>query len=296
MIDPNNKLIIIVGPTASGKTQLAVDLAQRYDGEIICADSRTIYRGMDIGTAKPTLVEQSLVPHHLLDILNPDQAFSAQEFKRQGEALIADIQRRGKLPFIVGGTGLYAYAVAYDYQFPAGPRTAERAQLEQTPLAELVSRLQREDPERAAEIDLRNPRRVIRAIETVGQPRQQTAALLANVCMLGLRPAMDTLNKNIIHRTRAMLQVGLVAEVQQIISKYGPDLEVLRSPGYAEIIDALSGKTSIEEAEVLINLHTRQLVKRQLTWFKRNPDICWLETSADAEALVRSFLDTKLIG
>jgi tRNA dimethylallyltransferase len=292
MLNKNIKLIIIIGPTASGKTQLALELAQQYQGEVICADSRTIYRGMDIGTAKPTAQERALVPHHLLDIAAPNEIFSAQQFKSQATALIGDISSRGRVPFMVGGTGLYAYSVAYDFQFPAGPRTADRAELEQVPLPELVARLEREDPERAAEIDLKNPRRVIRALETMGQPRQKAPALPSNILLLGLRPDMESLNNKIVQRTRTMFQIGLVAEVQKIMAEYGSDLEVLRSPGYAEIIDALAGKSSLVEAELLINLHTRQLVKRQLTWFKRNPDIHWLEDAAAAEPLVRAFLAT----
>jgi len=268
-------------------------LAKTYDGEIICADSRTIYRGMDIGTAKPTASDQAAVAHHLLDIIEPGEAYSAAQFKVEAERAIADISERRRLPVVVGGTGLYVNALLYDYQFPAGARDEVRFALEQLPLEQLVERLRLEDPEMAAQIDLQNPRRVIRAIETIGQPRHKTVQLNSNILLVGLRPPEEQLNKQIIHRTQAMFQVGLIDEGRHLFSKYGTDLEAFRSPGYAEIIDYLAGRTSRQQAEELINLHTRQLLRRQLTWFKRNPDIKWCETPAQAEALVAVWLKDR---
>ncbi len=290
MIDQNTKLITILGPTASGKTDLALDLAERHNGEIICADSRTIYREMDIGTAKPSAADQARVRHHLLDIRNPDETMSAAEFKELAELAIRDISNRGKVPFLVGGTGLYAYAVIYDYKFPAGPRTNEREKLEQLPLVELVARLLREDPERSTEIDLQNPRRVIRALETVGQPREKATQLPSNALLLALRPSQDELEQRIKLRTGAMLAGGLVDEVKRLVEKYGANLESLRSIDYAEIIDFLAKNISVEKCEELINLHTKQLVKRQLTWLKRNDEIRWLANSSEADVLVEQFL------
>lgn len=292
MVDSDIQLITLIGPTASGKTALALDLARKFGGEIVCADSRTIYRGMNIGTAKPTEEERRQVKHHLLDLCDPDETFSAQQFKQAAEVAIQETRGRGKIPFLVGGTGLYVYSVVYDFQFPAGERTAERVELEARPLSELVERLWREDPERAAEIDLQNPRRVIRALETIGQPGQRAMQLPENICLLGLWPPEEVLNKKIVQRTEAMLQMGLVAEVRGIIDKYGPDLEVLRSPGYAEVCAYVRGEIDLAEVGDLINLRTRQLVKRQLTWFKRNQDITWLDDGASAEPLVRQFLES----
>ncbi len=291
MIDPAIKYLALVGPTASGKTALAVDLAEQLGGEIICADSRTVYAGLDIGTAKPTAAEQARVPHHLLDVVSPQETYSAQTFKVAAEAAMADIAARGRIPLLVGGTGLYVYAVVYDYQFPAGPRTQLRVELEHQSLEDLVERLWREDPDRAAEIDLQNPRRVIRALETVGQPRQRQAPLPSNVFLGGLRRPQDVMNKNIVQRTHQMVEAGLVTEVEAVVAKYDSNLEVLKSPGYAEIIDYLRGATTLPQAEELISLHTRQLVRRQLTWFKRNPDIQWFERPDELAVRAKAFLN-----
>lgn len=270
-----------------------MSLAQRYEGEIICADSRTIYRGMDIGTAKPTAADRELVPHHLLDLIEPGETYSAAQFKTAAERTISSISQRNNLPIVVGGTGLYVNALLYDYQFPAGARNDHRAEFEWLPLEQLVDQLRREDPEMAAQIDLKNPRRVIRALETVGQSRQKAMQLNPKSLLLGLKPSEEQLNKQIIHRTQAMFQVGLIDEGRHLFSKYGTDLEAFRSPGYAEIIDFLAGRTTRQEAEDLINLHTRQLVRRQLTWFKRNLDIRWCETPDEAEALVAVWLKDR---
>jgi tRNA dimethylallyltransferase len=279
-------LIAIVGPTASGKSSLAMALAKQYNGEIIAADSRTIYRGMDIGTAKPTLEDQAKVQHHLLDVIEPGDTYSAAQFKLAAQAEIKAIHARVHLPIVVGGTGLYAYGLLYDYQFPAGAHNELRQELEGLPLSALVERLQREDPEMAAIVDLKNSRRVIRALETVGQPRQSAQRLKSNVLLVGLRPQINDLNKKIVQRTHTMLQIGLVAEVRDLVAKYGPEHELFRSPGYAEIIDFLADNTTLDEAEELINLHTRQLVRRQLTWFKRNSDIRWFESIDESKAAI----------
>jgi len=290
MIDPSTKLIAICGPTASGKSELAIQLAEEFNGEIVCADSRTIYRGMDIGTAKPTVEDQRRVPHHLLDIINPDVQLSAGEFKRQAEAAIADIVARGKVPFLVGGSGLYLYGVVYDYQFPAGPANDLRAELEVKSLEELVERLQQGDPELAAAIDLKNRRRVVRALETMGQPRVKQPHLPDSILLLGLRPKEAILNTNITQRTERMFQIGLVDEARNLAEKYGPNCPALASPGYAEILPYLGGEIDHGQMRELINLHTRQLVKRQLTWYRRNGEIKWLEDPAEAGKLVSSFL------
>ena len=281
MIITKNDIIAIIGPTASGKTALAIEIAKRHNGEIICADSRTIYRGMNIGTAKPTLIERKGIVHHLLDIIEPNESYSAQKFKRAAEALIEEIAGRGKLPIIVGGTGLYVYALLYDYTFPAGGRTEERAAMEMRSLDELIAELQQKDPDLAAEIDLQNKRRVIRAIETAGLPRHRAEQLKSNILLMGLRPEMAVLDTNITQRTEHMIQIGLVEEVSKIADIFGAEIEVLCSPGYVEIIEFIAGRITFDEAKELICLHTRQLVKRQLTWFKRNSEINWVE---DAQA------------
>jgi tRNA dimethylallyltransferase len=293
LMDAHNKLVAIVGPTASGKTALSLNLAKQFDGEIICADSRTIYRDMNIGTAKPTKAEQSLVPHHLLDLILPDMSFSAQEFQQAAKIEISAMYGRHRVPFLVGGSGLYAYSVVYDYSFPAGAQSPLRAYLESLPLAQLVAKLTAEDLDKASEIDLHNPRRVIRALETAGQPRPHKSQLPSSVLLLGLKTNNEQLNQKIAQRTRSMIQIGLVAEVEKLVNLYGTSCDALRSPGYSEIIDYLSGKFTLDEAEKLINLHTLQLVKKQHTWYRRNKDIRWLERPEDASGIVSTFLGSR---
>lgn len=290
MITTYNAIIALIGPTASGKTALGIELAKRHNGEILCADSRTIYTGMDIGTAKPNESERDGIVHHFLDLIVPEQSYSAQEFKLAAEVVIEDIIARDKTPIIVGGTGLYVYALLYDYTFPAGGRSQDRAVMESRELSDLVTELQIKDPQLALEIDLQNKRRVIRAIETAGLPRQKAMKLKSNIVLLGLSPEISILDTNITQRTKRMVQIGLVDEVRDLVKKYGSEIEVLRSPGYAEIITFLAGDISLEEAQRLIVLHTRQLVKRQLTWFKRNEEILWVETAQEGLQLAEAWL------
>lgn len=270
MVAAVKPLVAILGPTGSGKSDLAMKLARSFDGEIICADSRTIYRGMDIGTAKPSAADQKQVRHHLLDLVNPDEMYSAAQFKQAALEAVNQIRSRGNLPILVGGSGLYAYAVLYDYQFPAGARNKHREDLEGRPLGELVAKLEQSDPESAASIDLKNPRRVIRALETIGQPRQRQQ-LSPNTILIGLHPG--NLEERIKSRTSQMIERGLVEEMRRLVDKYPSNQEVFKSPGYAEVVDCLEGRIKIDEIESLISLHTRQLAKRQLTWLRRNSDI-----------------------
>lgn len=283
-------LIAIVGSTASGKTGLALQIAQRCNSEIICADSRTVYRGLDIGTAKPTREEQALIPHHLLDLLEPNQRYNAAQFKADALAAITSIHARGRIPLLVGGSGLYINAVLYDYHFPAGSSNSLRRELESLPLTDLVARLQQLDPERAAEIDLRNPRRVIRAIETAGQPQTAPKTLPSNAIIIGLDPGLPELERRIKERTHQMLSAGLGKEVQALMQRFDPVIEPLRSVGYSESIAYLRKEITAKELESQISLHTRQLAKRQITWFKRNPDIRWVTTPAAGLELATDLL------
>jgi len=287
MVTPR-KLIAIVGPTASGKTGLALQLAQKVPAEIICADSRTIYKRMDIGTAKPSVEEQGGVPHHMLDILNPDQPYSASEFKDDAGLLIQDIGSRNKLPVVVGGTGLYVTALLYDYEFPAGADNTLRKALELKELTELQDELRQRDPEAFRTVDTKNKRRVIRAIETIGQPRSRNKQLPENCLLVGLNPPMEELEKRIQKRTKQMLSEGLVSEVKKLLNNYGKAAEPLQTVGYREVIEYIEGRHTLEETERLINLHTRQLAKRQLTWFKRNKDIVWFHNTEQAIAYIGS--------
>lgn len=283
-------LVAVVGPTASGKTDLAITLAKRYSGEVICADSRTIYRGMDIGTAKPTMIERTGIVHHGLDILSPNEAYSAAEFKNFAEKTTTEVCERGNLPIITGGTGLYLWAFLYNYSFPAGTRNHFRTELEQKSLSWLTADLKQKDPEAYAEVDLKNKRRVIRAIETAGQPKNRSTNLRNGCILVGLCPEFELLEKNIQKRTEKMVKQGLVNEVKKLVEQYGSNTESLQSVGYKEIIEYLNGSYSLEEAKRLISLHTRQLAKRQMTWFKRNKDIQWVETAEQAEQIIKEKL------
>jgi tRNA dimethylallyltransferase len=290
MIEQTTKLITILGPTASGKTDLALELAERYNGEIICADSRTIYRGMDIGTAKPTAEEQARVPHHLLDVVDPGETLSVAAYKTLAEAAMADITARGRVPFLVGGSGLYIDAVLFDYQFPAQADPVRRARLETMTADELRELLAAEDAAAYAVIDIRNRRRLIRALETVGQDRSRRATVRADTLVLGLVLNKEIMQQRIALRIEKMLAQGFLDEVRQIGTTYGWESEAMSGIGYRAFKDVIVGTKTIEAAAADIARGDMMLVKKQLTWFRRNPAIQWLEDPAAAEPLVRDFL------
>lgn len=290
MINPDVKLIAIVGPTASGKTDLALDLAERFDGEIVCADSRTIYRGMDIGTAKPTTDERARVPHHLLDVADPGERLSAGAFKALAEAAINDIWARKRVPFLVGGSGLYIDAVLFDYRFPEEADPEWRAQLEEMSDDELRELLAAEDPEAFVRVDLANRRRVVRAIETAGQAKGRSNTIRPRTLVLGTLVNKEIIQERIKKRIEKMLERGFFDEVRQIGTKYGWESEALDVIGYRAFKDAVLGNKTIDEAKEDFLRGDMTLVKKQLTWFKRNPAIHWLGSPAEAESLVWDFL------
>ena len=284
-----SKLVAIVGPTASGKSELGMQIARQFRGEIICADSRTIYKGMNIGTAKPSKADQSEISHHLLDLIEPGQNYSAAEFKAAALQAISEIDSRGHLPIIVGGSGLYAYAVLYDYQFPAGPPNQLRDQLQQLPGDQLVEKLKAVDPEAVEMIDLKNPRRVIRAIETAGLPKTHSQ-LMPAALLVGLRPNIETLRQRITQRVDAMVEAGFIDEVKVVIKRHGWENEATTSIGYRAFRDYIEGSLSLNDAKDAFARGDLALAKRQLTWFKRNPDINWFEDVPTAERFIVSQL------
>ncbi len=290
MIDSKIKLITIVGPTASGKTDLALNLAEEFGGEIVCADSRTIYRGMDIGTAKPTTEERARVQHHMLDVVDPGEVLSVAAFKALAESAIEDIAARGKVPFLVGGSGLYIDAVLFDYQFPAQTDPELRRRLEAMGDDELLELLVAEDSVESRRIDLANRRRVIRAIETAGHGRDRQDAVRANTLIIGLG-----LNKNIVQgriekRVQKMLAEGFLEEVQKMGSTYGWDPEAMSAVGYRAFKDVVLGAKTVEQGVADDVRGEMMLVKKQLTWFRRNKAIRWLEDVGEARVLVERFL------
>jgi tRNA dimethylallyltransferase len=293
-------VLFIVGPTAAGKTRLALSLAQRFPGEIINADSRQVYRGMDIGTAKPTLAERSQAPHHLVDILAPDADFSLGAFLRLARTAIADIAGRGRLPIVVGGTGQYAWAMVEGWQVPEAPPDPQlRHSLEQQAAAQgpeaLYRELQALNPRRAAQLDPRNVRRVIRALEVHRASQHSESGSMGKVppgfqpLVIGLTLARDELYRRIDDRVDQMLAAGFLEEVRRL-SELGCPLGQgpLASPGYRELGQHLAGEMSLAEAVQRTKYQTHRLARRQYTWFKlRDPRIHWLN-AADASLVERA--------
>jgi tRNA dimethylallyltransferase len=289
-------LLVILGPTASGKSQLAMELAGKFDGEIICADSRTAYRYTDIGTAKPQRDDMLQIKHHLLDIKNPDESFSASEFKDMAEKCISTISEKGKLPIMAGGSGLYIDSVLFDYQFPPIASPEKRAELEAMPLADLTARLEQADPEAAVNVDIKNRRRLIRAIETAGQPKTRANRLRPQTLVLGITMDKNVIQNRISKRAEFMLSKGLFFEVKQLAEQYGWDAPGLSAPAYKAFKGAVLGQQNAQKSLAQFIALDAALAKRQMTWFKRNPHIQWLDGADPAElnrqagSLVERFL------
>jgi tRNA dimethylallyltransferase len=294
------KLICIVGPTASGKTALAIALAKKFNGEIVSADSRQVYRGMDIGTAKPNRVEQKSAKHFLFDLKNPDQPYTVGQYKKDALRAISQITRAGKMPFLVGGTGLYVWAVTDNLEFPrVKPNRNLRKKLERLwqtrGLHYLFGKLTTLDPEAAHIVDPRNPRRVIRALEvTIASKKPFTkqrrrGAKLVEPLLVGLNLPADELKQRIRQHTKLMLRRGLVAETKKLVKKYGFRRVPFDAIGYRESIDFLQGRLPLAELENEINKNTWRYAKRQMTWFKKMP-VTWIKRPAEAKKLIRRFL------
>ncbi len=282
------RLLAIVGPTAVGKTALALRLAERFHGAVISADSRLVYRGMDIGTAKPAPEERARVPHYLVDIIDPDEPFGLAQYQELAYQAIADAHGQGFLPMLVGGTGQYVWAVLEGWSIPrVPPQPALRAELEelarrQGPEA-LHRRLAELDPAAAGRIDPRNVRRVIRALEvclTAGAPiseLQRKNPPAYDALIIGLRMERERLYARIDARVEQMMAAGLVEEVRGLLAAgYPPDLPAFSSVGYRQIIAYLRGETTLEEAVARIKRDTRRLVHQQSIWFRADdPRIRW---------------------
>ncbi len=307
---PLRPLVAIVGPTAVGKSEVALILAERLNGEIVSADSRQIYRGMDIGTAKPTPEERARVPHHLIDVTDPDRPLTLAEYQRMAYAAIEEIHRRGRLPFLVGGTGLYVWAVVEGWQIPpAPPDPALRRALEERAQREgpgaLYEELRRLDPEAAARIDPRNLRRVIRALEVcyrTGQPfsaqRRKSPPPYATI-MIGLTRPREELYRRIDERVERMIAAGLIEEVRHLAERYPWELPAMTGLGYRQIGAYLRGEISLEEAIRRIRSATRAFVHHQYNWFRlEDPRIRWFDLSRvgveDIEAWLREELARRL--
>jgi tRNA dimethylallyltransferase len=308
---PSHKLplILIVGPTAVGKTEIAILLAERLRGEIISADSRLFYRGMDIGTAKPTREEQARVPHHLIDIADPDEILSLAVFQQKAREAITDIHTRNKIPFLVGGTGQYIRAVTEGWR-PAEvePHETLRAELgrmkEERGLNWLYEKLRELDPAAAEKIDPRNYRRTIRAIEVIlttgkkfSEQRGQSESPY-HLITIGLTRPRAELYQRVDQRIETMFANGFLDEVKSLLAKgYSPSLPSMSAIGYRESIRVIQGELGEREAKAQIRRATRVFVRRQANWFKESdPNIKWFRVEAGVVGEIESYIRGSLPG
>ncbi len=284
---PSSPIAALVGPTGSGKTDLSLALARRMPLEILVADSRQVYRSMDIGTAKPDAAARATVPHHLIDLVAPDEPFTVADWATTARRLIPEVSARGRLPLVVAGGGLYLAALLEGYRFGSAPDPWEREQLAEELAAvgvgELAERLRQVDPAAANRTDLRNPRRVTRALERsapaggTATPPPAAQPWGGRVVMIGLGRPRDELNRRIDARAAWLFANGLLIEVQALLAAgHDPRRPPLTGHGYGEAARYLAGEWSLEEAVAVTARRTRQYAKRQSTWFGRDPRIVWL--------------------
>jgi tRNA dimethylallyltransferase len=301
-------LIVVVGPTAVGKTEIAIGLARELGGEIVSADSRLFYRGMDIGTAKPRREEQAQVPHHLIDIVDPDETLSLAVFQKMAQDAIAGIRKNDKLPLLVGGTGQYIRAVTEGWRPPeVQPDPQLRAELERLKTERgadwLHQRLGALDPEAAAKIDARNARRTMRALEVIFATGRRFSEQRGHgnpayhQITIGLKRPRPELYSRIDARIESMFGAGLPDEVRKLLAQgYGPNLPALSAIGYRECIRVLQGDWTLEQAKTEMRRATRMYVRRQANWFKEaDPGIRWFEAGdPGCQASILAFIRNEL--
>jgi tRNA dimethylallyltransferase len=300
-------LVIIIGPTAVGKTELALKLAERLNGEIISADSRLFYRGMDIGTAKPSIEDMSRMPHQLINVANPDETWSLAVFQQKAREAIADLHKRNKLPFLVGGTGQYIRAVTEGWTPPeVHPDSRLRTVLEalaheHSPIW-LHDKLRILDPAAAEKIDARNVRRTIRALEVIFtngrlfSSQRGTSSSDYYLITIGLKRPRPELYARIDERIETMFDQGLLDEVKTLLaSGYSEDLPSLSAIGYREAVAVVKNKMTLKEAKTQMKRTTRVFVRRQGNWFKEdNPEIKWFEMNPETSRLVEEYIRASL--
>lgn len=287
------RLLVLIGPTAVGKTNLSLKLAELYNAEIISGDSMQVYRGMDIGTAKASLEERQRIKHHLIDIRQPDESYSVSDFQLHARKSAQDIARRGRLPFLVGGTGLYVEAACYDYQFTDAPsdevyRKTLQETADQFGVNYLHDQLKRVDPVSAQKIHPNNVRRVIRALEVYEVTRiplsehmkNQTKKPYYQLCIICLTMDRSKLYERINARVDLMMEQGLVEEVENLLAQgYDRSLVSMQGLGYKEIAAYLHGECSREQAVHDLKQGTRRFAKRQLSWFRHMKDVAWVDVT-----------------
>jgi tRNA dimethylallyltransferase len=286
------RLVVLIGPTAVGKTKMSIELAKRLNAEIISGDSMQIYRGMDIGTAKIKPEEMEGIPHHLIDIKDPAESFSVAEFQQLVRPLIRDIAKRGKLPMIVGGTGLYIQSVIYDYRFSDAPsdeayrrKLRRMAQEQEGGEMLLYEQLKEVDPESAERIHPRNMKRVIRALEVyhcTGKPlsewqRAETRELLYDAAVVGLTMEREALYGRINERVDHMIEEGLLEEVRALYERGLRDCQSVQAIGYKELYAYFDGELTLQEAIEQLKQNSRRYAKRQLTWFRNKMPVQWFD-------------------
>ena len=300
-------LFLIVGPTAVGKTEIAIQLAERLNGEIVSADSRLFYQGMDIGTAKPTRKEQARVPHHLIDIANPDEILSLAVFQQKAREAIAGIHKRDKLPFLVGGTGQYVRAVTEGWTPPeVGPDKQLRDKLEKEKAENgsywLHDKLRSLDPVAAEKIDARNYRRTIRALEVImrtgrkfSEQRRQSESPY-HLISIGLTRPRAELYERVDQRIDQMFANELLEEVRSLLAKgYSPTLPTMSAIGYRECIRVVRGELTEEQAKAEIRRATRVFVRRQANWFKESdPNIKWFRVESGVVEEIQEYVQRKI--
>jgi len=306
-------VILIVGPTAAGKTELAIRLAERMNAEIVSVDSRLFYRGMNIGTAKPSKEEMARVRHHLIDIVNPDETLSLAVFQQMAQEVIADIHERGRLPFLVGGTGQYVRAVTQGWS-PPEVKADEKLRVVLEQMREergkewLHAKLQLLDSDAAKAIDLRNVRRTIRALEvifTTGRKfsdQRGSGDSLYPLLTIGLTRPREELYQRVDKRIEKMFADGLLDEARSLLARgYSPDLPSLSAIGYRECVSVVKGQMTVEQAKVEMRRLTRIFVRRQSNWFKESdPDIHWFHPEnknilSEIETLIRNFVKNQVL-
>lgn len=283
-------LVVIVGPTASGKSSAAMEVARLFDGEIVCADSRTVYKGMDIGTAKPSYLDREEIPHHLLDIIDPSESFSAARFKQLANGAIQDILDRRRLPILVGGTGLYVDSVLFDYKFPDKPDGILRQRLETMSVEEL----QLEIAARCLQLpeNIKNKRHLSRVIELNGRQGKKSS-MVSNSLVIGINPGLEIISKNIDNRIEQMMVQGYLSELRELVTKFGWDAPGLQSTSYRAFKYYINGVATLDESIAAFHRNDYQLARRQLTWFRRNKSIHWVNKQIEVVDFLTTILNKK---
>jgi tRNA dimethylallyltransferase len=297
----NNKLIVILGPTASGKTDLSIKLAKKFNGEVISADSRQVYKGMDIGSGKVTKKEMDGVPHYLLDVANPKNRFSVVQYQKLALKAVKNIQKKDKIPILVGGTGFYIQSIVDGIIIPeVKPDWALRKKLEELTNEQLFKKLEKLDPERAASIDRNNPRRLVRALEIILKTGTAVPVLSSakgpkfNILQIGVTKSQEELKKLVHKRLLKRLEKNaMINEIKKLhkslswkrLEEFGLE--------YRFIAQYLQNKITYEEMTDSIQLESEHYAKRQMTWFKRDKKIHWVKNYREAEKLVKNFTNKK---